>query len=111
MKLFKAFLAILPWNCSMAMPKLNDNVLSSDPLLHYATVGYLHDSMSAMRPQQKAVLIQKIKNRNAAQLRKMLRLLIVKGNPAAMDAQKQRKKNRGNKYKNRFNRYKKYHRN
>ena len=111
MKLFKAFLAILPWNFSMAMPKLNDNVLSSDPLLHYATVGYLHDSMAAMRPQQKAVLIQKIKNRNAAQLRKMIRLLIAQGNPAAMNAQKQRKKNRGNKYKSRFNRYKKFHRN
>ena len=110
MKLFKAFLAILPWNFSMAMPKLNGNVLSSDPLLHYATVGYLHDSMSAMRPQQKAVLIQKIKNRNAAQLRKMIRLLIAQGNPAAMNAQKQRKKNRGNKYKSRFNRYKKFHR-
>ena len=111
MKLFNAFLAILPFNFSMAMPKLNDNVLSSDPLLHYSTVGYLHDSMSAMRPQQKAVLIQKIKNRNAAQLRKMIRLLIAQGNQAAMNAQKQRKKNRGNKYKSRLNRYKKFHRN
>ena len=111
MKLFKAFLAILPWNFSMAMPKLNDNVLSSDPLLHYATVGYLHDSMSAMRPQQKAVLIQKIKNRNAAQLRQLIKLLLAQANPAAMKAQKAHKKNRGNKYNSRFNRYKKYHQN
>ena len=107
MKLLQALIAILPWNFSLA--KTTDHLLASEPLLHYARVGYLSDRLSQMAGARKAVLIQQIKNRNAAKLRQVIKQLLAKENSKAVKTQ--RKHNLPNKRRNRLNRYKKFHSN
>ena len=107
MKLLQAFIAILPWNFFLAKP--TDHLLASEPLLHYARVGYLSDRLSQMGVARKAVLIQQIKNRNAVILRQVIKQLVSKENSKAVKPQ--RKHNLQNKRRNRLNRYKKFHSN
>ena len=107
MKLMQAFMAILPLNFSLAKP--TDHLLASEPLLHYARVGYLSDRLSQMGVARKAVLIQQITNRNAVILRQVIKQLVSKENSKAVKPQ--RKHNLQNKRRNRLNRYKKFHSN
>ena len=94
---------------SLAFHVLNDNMLTSEPLLQYVPASILHAKLSAMEAQRKVVLIQQLKNRNAAKLRQTIKLLLTKPNQKAARYQQKSQQKSKNKSQSRFNRYRKYH--
>ena len=109
MKLLEAFIVSLFCTISFAFHVLNDNMLTSEPLLQYVPVGLLHANLSEMGAQRKVVLIQHLKNRNAAKLRQVFKLLLAKPNQKAAKYQPKSEQKSQNKNRSRFNRFRKYH--
>ena len=109
MKLLEAFIVSLFCTISFAFHVLNDNMLTSEPLLQYVPVGLLHANLSEMGAQRKVVLIQHLKNRNAAKLRQVIKLLLAKPNQKAATYQQKSEQKSQNKNRSRFNRFRKYH--
>ena len=105
----KVFFFITFCTFSLARHVLNDNLLTSEPLLQYLPVSLLHAKLSAMRDQRKVVLLQQLRNRNAAKLRQAINLLLAKPNQKAARYQQKSQQKSKNKSQSRFNRYRKYH--
>ena len=109
MKLLQAFVFSFFCTFSLAFHVLNDNMLTSEPLLQYVPVSLLHAKLSTMGVQRKVVLMQQLKNRNAAKLRQAIKLFLAKPNQKAVRHQQKSQQESKNKSQSRFNRYRKYH--
>ena len=109
MKLMEVFVFSFFCTFSLAFHVLNDNMLTSEPLLQYVPASILHAKLSAMGAQRKIVLKQQLKNRNAAKLRQAIKLLLTKPNKKAARYQQKSQQKSKNKSQSRFNRYRKYH--
>ena len=109
MKLMEVFVFSFFFTFSLAFHVLNDNLLTSEPLLQYVPVSLLHANLSEMGAQRKVVLIEQLKNRNAAKLRQAIKLLLAKPNQKATRYQQKSQQKLQNKNRSRFNRYRKYH--
>ena len=76
-------------------------------MLQSVPIELLHQKLSAMGTQRKVVLIQQLRNRNAAKLRQAIKLLFAKPQQKAARQKSQQKSQI--KSQSRFNRYRKYH--
>ena len=111
MKLLKAFIASVAWNFSMGISLGNGNLATTEPLLQYGRVGNLYIQLSQMGPLERAVLKQKIKNRNAAKLRQVINQLLAEKDFKNAKSERKSPSKSQRKRNNRFNRYRKYHNN
>ena len=101
----------LAWHFSIAISFGNRDLATTEPLLQYGRVGYLYIQLSQITPKRRAVLKQKIKNRNAAKMRKVINHLLLgldskrEKTERKLHSKSQRKRN------SRLKKYKKYHTN
>ena len=109
MKLLQAFIFNFFCTFSFAIRVLNDNMLTSEPLLQSLPLDLLNQKLSAMGAQRKVVLIQQLRNRNAAKLRQVIKLLLTKPHQKAARYQQKTQQKSQIKSRSRFNRYRKYH--
>ena len=111
MKLLKAFVTCLAWNFTIALSFGNGDMATTEPLLQYGQVGYLYIQLSKMTPKRRAVLKQKIKNRKAAKLRKVINQLLVGFDSKSPKTERKLHLKSQRKRNSRLKKYKKYHTN